>query len=342
MEIFDHKYNDIISIENLLDAWTEFLKGKRKKKDVQLFSFNLMDNIFKLHSELSNHTYRHRGYQAFNISDPRPRNIHKAAVRDRIVHHAVHRVLYPSFDKIFISDSFSCRIEKGTHKGINKFKKLFYKVSKNNTRNCWALKCDIKKFFDSIDHTILYQILKKRIPDKYILWLLKQIIVSFNKDAIQLSLFGEEQIIRGRGIPIGNLTSQLFANIYLNEFDQFIKHGPKIKHYLRYADDFVILDREKTYLINLIPKIERYLNRELRLFIHPNKLFIKTVSSGIDFLGWVNFPNHRVLRTTTKRRMYKRIIVSPNESTRQSYLGLIKHGNTYKVKVKFENLYQNI
>lgn len=198
MEIFNHKYDDIISVENLLNAWVEFLKGKRSKKDVQQFSLNLMNNIFELHADLSNYTYRHGKYQAFNISDPKPRNIHKATVRDRLIHHAIYRVLYPSYDRVFAADSFSCRLEKGTHKAIKRFNKLFRRVSKNNTKTCWVLKCDIKKFFDTIDHAVLFTILKQKISDPDILWLLKQVIVSFNKCSIQLELFDLPEANRER------------------------------------------------------------------------------------------------------------------------------------------------
>jgi len=136
------------------------------------------------------------------------------------------------------------------------------------------------------------------------------------------------------------LTSQLFANIYMNEFDQFVKHKLKIRYYIRYADDFVFMGISRTYLEDLIPKLENFLNKKLKLKVHPHKLFLKTVSSGLDFLGWVNFPHHQVLRTVTKRRMYKHIIKSPNEQTRQSYLGLIRHGKTFKIRKKLENLYE--
>src|SRR6266567_1213046 len=150
-----HTFEEIIGLENLLSAWKEFERGKKGRKDVQEFSMHLMDNIFSLHSELFNHTYKHGGYQAFKINDPKPRDIHKAKVRDRLLHHAIYRILYPFFDKTFIADSYSCRNEKGTHKAIKRFRTFANKVSKNNTKTCWILKCDIRKFFANIDHEIL-------------------------------------------------------------------------------------------------------------------------------------------------------------------------------------------
>lgn len=147
-----HIFNDIISVENLLVAWREFLRGKRRRRDVQKFGLNLMDNILALHSELAARTYRHGGYHAFKVNDPKPRDIHKASVRDRLVHHAIYRILYPYFDRKFIFDSFSCRKDRGTHKALNRFRQYSRIVSKNFTQTAWVLKCDIKKFFANIDH----------------------------------------------------------------------------------------------------------------------------------------------------------------------------------------------
>ncbi len=315
-----HKFEDIISIENLLEAWKEFIKGKKGKRDVQEFSLYLMDNILTLNVELFNHTYCHGSYQAFNISDPKPRNIHKATVRDRLLHYAIYRKLYPFFDRIFISDSFSCRIDKGTHKALNRFRSFAYRAGRNHTRTCWVLKGDIRKFFANIDHKILINILKQYIPDKDILWLLEEIIGSFYSFAPDI------------GLPLGNLTSQLLVNIYMNEFDRFMKHKLKAKYYIRYADDFAILSPNKQWLEELIPQIALFLRGRLKLGLHPDKTSIKTLASGIDFLGWAHFGDHRVLRTATKRRMLVRTREHPTMETLASCLGLLKHGNTFKIK----------
>src|SRR3989344_6289457 len=228
-----HNFKDIISLENLLVSYQEFLRGKRKRKDVAKFSLFLIDNILNLHRDLKNKSYIHGSYFAFKISDPKPRDIHKAKVRDRLVHHALHRILYPYFDKQFIFDSYSCRIKKGTLRAINRFRYFIRKVSQNNTKTVWILKCDIRKFFANIDHLILKNILERYIEDNGTRWLLAQVINSFNT---------KEKV--GIGLPLGNLTSQLLINIYMNEFDQFIKRKLKIKYYIRYADDFIILSRD--------------------------------------------------------------------------------------------------
>lgn len=331
-----HRFEDIVSLENLLEAWKEFVKGKRNKKDIQIFSLRLMSNIFSLHNDLIHHTYNHGSYQAFKINDPKPRDVHKATVRDRLLHHAVYRIFCSFFDKTFISDSYSCRNDKGTHKAIDKFHEYFYKVNKNNTKTCYVLKCDIKKFFASINHKILIEILQAYIPDKNIIKLVKMVIESFETNA-------------GKGLPLGNLTSQLFANIYLNKLDQFVKHQLKAKYYIRYADDFIILSEDYKWLKSQVLKINNFLTEELELHLHSNKVFIKTIASGVDFLGIIHFFDHRILRTKTKRKMFKKIF-RKNEDLQnkiiskeifnqglQSYLGILKHCNGYGItrKLKF-------
>jgi len=320
MKKFLGKYEDVISVENLLLAWEEFVKEKRSKKDVQEFQLHLMDNILALHAELANHTYMHGLYHTFNISDPKPRNIHKASVRDRLLHHTLHRALYPFFDRLFITDSYSCRNGKGTHKALNRFTSFGNRISKNHTKTCWALKCDIRKFFASIDHEVLINTLKKYIADERITNLLTNVIRSFETQ-------------RGKGLPLGNLTSQLFANVYMNEFDQFVKQTLKTKYYIRYADDFVFLSHKRAYLFEIQRCIAIFLTKQLKLSLHPDKVFLKTLASGVDFLGWVHFPDHRILRTATKRRMLKNTMRSDaSENTILSYLGMTRWGNAQKVR----------
>lgn len=239
MKIYKNIFNQIISPENLLISWDEFKKGKRHKPDVLDFEWNLEDNIFKLHKELPEKIYRHSDYVSFFINDPKRRHIHKASVRDRVLHHAVFKTLNPVFEPSFIHTSFSCRINKGTHKGIIALSKMLNKVSKNNTDKCFVLKCDIKKFFDTVNQKILNEIISKRIKDKDTLWLLDRIIEGYS------TKFSTS--LNKKGIPIGNLTSQLFANVYMNELDQFVKHDLKVKHYVRYTDDFVVVHSDVNY-----------------------------------------------------------------------------------------------
>jgi retron-type reverse transcriptase len=337
MRVWHSLYSEIITLEGVFKAWEEFSKGKKGKFDVALFERNLEDNLFVLYESLINKTYKHGGYKAFYIRDPKIRHIHKACVQDRIVHHLTSKVLERIFEPTFYNHSYSCRKGKGTHKAISTFIKLTRKASKNNTSPLYVLKCDIKKFFASVDHEVLLEILNKSIKDGDFIWLLDEIITSFKTEGV------------AKGMPIGNLTSQLFANIYMNPLDQYMKHKLKIKYYIRYADDFVILSRDKRYLENLIPIVKTFLEDELKLTLHPNKTEINNYYLGIDFLGYVIFPNFVVPRTKTKRRMfrkiYKQIAVYRRgqqtyeslSQTIQSYLGYLSHANAYHLSQDLKN-----
>lgn len=324
-----HDYKNIISIKNLCDAWTEFIRGKKSRKDVAEFSLNLSQNIYRLHEDLRTKIYRHGAYEAFSISDPKPRSIHKATVRDRLLHHAIYRVLYPYFDKKFIYDSYSCRQLKGTHRALNRFNDFVAQVSQSSSRTCWVLKCDVRKFFASIDQVTLTNIFKRHIGDADTVWLIERTIESFQSTG------------PGKGLPLGNLTSQLLVNVYMNEFDQFIKHRLKLRYYIRYADDFVIMHHDKNVLMEVLPKVQSFLDEQLKLSLHPDKVFLKTAASGVDFLGWVHFPHHRVIRTTTKKRMFKKINDSGQKpEVVQSYLGLLSHGDANTLKQRVAALQQ--
>jgi retron-type reverse transcriptase len=241
-------------------------------------------------------------------------------VRDRLLHHALYRQLYPLYDRVFIADSYSCRVGKGTHKALDRFRTFARKVSKNDTKTYWVLKCDIRKFFASVDQQILIKILSARIEDSRVLALTANIIESFNSGT------------PGKGLPLGNLTSQLLVNIYMNEFDQFVKHQLKAKHYLRYADDFVFLSSNRKELEMSLSYMLVFLRDQLGLELHPDKVSLATLASGIDFLGWVHFPDHRVLRTSTKRRMMRKIQeIDGEEQIVASYRGMLSHGNTKKI-----------
>ncbi len=320
----DGIFKDIISIENIFDAWREFIKGKQNKGDTQDFALDLEDNIFVLHHDLSDGTYTHGSYQQFRISDPKPRVISKASVRDRLLHHAIYRNLYPGFDKTFVYDSFSCRTGKGVHKAFARLVKVARKVSCGYVRPCWALKCDMRKFFDSIDHQILMNQLAERIDDNCLLGLLTNIIQSFSAS-------------EGRGIPLGNLTSQLFANIYMDPLDKFIKHRLKVKYYIRYADDLVLLDSDPSVLMGDFVEIAQFCRERLKLQVHPNKVFLRKLTWGIDFVGYVALPRHNRPRKKTVRRMLRHLTYQVKHNpirgrlSLPSYLGYLQHVNGYKI-----------
>lgn len=307
------------------------------------FETRLEQNVFQLQRELQSGAYSHGSYSAFTICDPKQRRIHKATVRDRIVHHAVFAALNPIFEPTFIAHSFSCRKDKGTHRGIDALEGMLRKVSKNATRPCYVLKCDIHHFFASVDHAILLGILEKKIKDEKLIKLLREIIGSFTS--------ADPALFERKGIPIGNLTSQLFANVYLNEFDQFMKHKLKVKHLIRYTDDFVIVSSDENYLRSLLPSISSFLEETLHLHLHPHKVSIRKFAQGIDFLGYIVLPHHRQMRLKTKRRMLRKLnekasAVSAgclsNEraaQSLQSYLGVLSHADCYRLSEDLRNQY---
>jgi len=299
----------------------------------------LEDNIFQLHQELTTKTYQHSYYTSFYVQDPKLRHIHKACVRDRVLHQAVFRILYPIFDQGFIFNSYSCRLNKGTHRAVKRLIKFTRKLSRNNYNNIFALKCDIKKFFASIDQNILLALIKQKIIERDAIWLINQVIRSFAK-------------AKNKGLPLGNVTSQLFANIYLNELDQFIKHQLKIKYYLRYCDDFVILAVSREDLVKLIYLIDSFLKQKLKLYLHSNKIIIRKYHQGIDFLGYVILPYYTVLRTKTKKRMLSRIKIRHEELEKniitkesfnqslQSYFGMLKLCQGHNIKRQILDKYK--
>jgi len=341
MKIYRHVFEKIISLESLFSAWNGFRKDKKNKKDILIFEWQLEQNIFQLHQDLKNQTYRHGPYTSFHITDPKQRHIHKATVRDRVLHHAIFAVLNPIFEPTFISHSYSCRINKGTHRGVDYLANILRKVSFNYRGPCFILKCDISKFFASVDHGILLNIISKRIKDDGAMWLIKEIIGSFYSD--QSNLFNK------KGLPIGNLTSQLFANIYLNEFDQFVKHELRIKDYLRYTDDFIVVSNNEEYLKKMLKSIKKFLEQKLQLKLHPDKISIKRFRRGVDFLGYIILPFYRLIRTKTKQRIFRKLKGRIKEykngtinqqtlgQSLQSYLGVLSHANTYELSQNLKN-----
>ena len=323
----------VICLKNLLAAWYEFKRGKTSKTAVQEFEFNLENNLFQLHQVLQEKAWFPAPYLDFYIRDPKLRHIHKATVLDRVFNQALFRQLYPIFDKHFIHDSYSCRHKKGTHAGVLRLERYIKQVSANYTRPAYALKCDVRKFFDNINHDILFELIKRKVKDEDILVIIKKILESF-------------QTTPGCGLPLGNVTSQLFANIYLNELDQFVKHTLKAKYYLRYCDDFIILDQNRGWLVEMIPKLDLFLEDSLQLKLHPKKIVLRKVSQGVAFLGYVVMPYHIVLRTKTKNRVVKKVKrlhreVLLGQTTQehfdaalQSYFGMLEHCHGKKIKQK--------
>lgn len=303
---------DIISIKALSEAWRKFSRGKKARKDVAAYQKNLREKLATLHALLAKGQYKHRTYQQFMIHDPKQRQIHKATVEDRIVHQAIVSAIEPLFEPRFIYDSYSCRVGKGTHAGVERLRTFLRQASRNNTQKVYVLKCDVRKYFASIDHEILLRLITRRVDDEDVLELIRTIILSHGAEA-------------GKGIPLGNITSQLFANIYLHELDWFMKQTLGIKQYVRYCDDFVVVSPDKDYLENLIQPIRQFLSQSLELDLHPTKVTIRSWQRGIDFLGHVLLPYATTLRDKTRQRMLARA----TEHNLTSYLGLCSHANAH-------------
>lgn len=323
-------FERIISKENIFAAWREFQRGKMRKEDVLAFSEHFEEHLLCLHADLVNGRYKHGPYTRFLIHDPKLRNIAKASVRDRVLHHAICRIITPSFDKAFVFDAYSSRKTKGVHRAIERFQSLAQKLSRNNTQTVWALKCDVRKFFDSVGHNRLLELCARRVRDDKVMALLTDILGSFETRP-------------DNGIPLGNLTSQLFANIYLDRLDQYVKRELRVKNYLRYTDDFVLLSRDREELERVLPLMRVFLSRDLGLELHPTKVFFRKWHQGVDFLGYGHFPHYRVLRTKTKKRMIRKLRnqrekfeagTIDEDGLRQtvaSYLGILSHSRNRKL-----------
>lgn len=308
-------FETITSAENLFDAWNKFRRGKGKRYDILNFEHCLEQNIFELQKDLRTGRYEHGQYTPFRICDPKQRQIHKAKVRDRLVHQAITNVIEPVFEREFIYDSFSCRKGKGTHSGGRRLRYFLEKTSWRGRRPAYALKCDIGKFFASVDHVKLLSLLSNRIADTETIKLLEKVIASFEYSP-------------GKGLPLGNLTSQLFANIYMHQFDFFAKHRLRQKYYIRYCDDFVIVDANRKHLVDLIEPIKQFLETELELQLHPRKITIRSFSQGVDFLGYISKPYCTLLRTQTKHRLLAKV----NHANLSSYLGVLSHSNSFELR----------
>ncbi len=328
-------FYDVICLENLFRAWRNFSRGKRDKRGIGEFELRVEENLFSLHEFLKSGNWTHDPYVQRKISDPKPRIIHIASVRDRVLFQATYQKLYQIFDKTFIHDSYASRNFKGTHAGVKRFEVFARKVSENHTKPAFVLKCDIRKFFDNIDHEILFDFIKGRIKDGRLLKLIWKIVSSFEASP-------------HKGLPLGNVTSQLFANIYLNDLDQLVKHELKQKYYIRYCDDSVMLSNDRDEIEKVVSTLRNYLKGNLKLELHPNKITIRKLRHGTDFLGYVSLPHYRVLRTKTKKRMLKRLRALANTIKTKdnlekilpiirSYLGMLSHCRSEKVVKRLKN-----
>ncbi|MBT4166253.1 hypothetical protein HOE04_04415 [archaeon] len=332
-------YYQIYDIKNLVLAFKKAKKGKTKRRYVKRFQRNLRENLLKLREELKNQTYEPCSLKTFLLRDPKTRKISKSAFRDRVIHWALCNFIVPIFEKSFIYDSHANQVGKGTLKAIERFDKFKRKVSKNNTKKCFVLKADIKHYFEKIDHDILIKIIIRKIKDRKVIWLIKRILSANN---------------RTKGMPLGNLTSQFFANLYLNELDIYVKHKLKAKYYIRYVDDFVILHESKEQLEEWKNKIDKFLKEKLKIELHPSKSNVLRLNGGINFLGFRIFYYHKLLRKSNLKnfdRKFNKLRIFFDEGIigREKALGFLEgwlaycsHANTHKYrKHLMKDFYRN-
>ena len=320
MKRHGYLFDKITSFENLLKASQKAQRGKRFKKSTAEFNLTLENELLMLQKDLRSRTYQIGAYKQFHIYDPKKRLISALPYRDRVVQHALYNVIEPIFDQSFIYDTYACRKDKGSHRAVSRF-------TKYSRKNKYALKCDIKSYFASIDHDILFEMIKKKIKGPDALWLIKLIIDSTPSP----------------GIPIGNLASQIFANLYLNSLDHYLKEKVKCKHYIRYMDDLIVFGNDKNRLNAVKDAIRKYLCN-LKLELHPNKSQIYLINKGTVFLGYKVYPTHRLVIGQNVKRLRKRIkkylkllkskLVTPQKiiCSIQSWLGYAIHADSFNLR----------
>lgn len=352
MKTYRHLYDKLCSYGNLYLAYKKARKGKTKKSYVVRFERNFKQSLLDIQHELINKTYKPKPLKKFIIRDPKTRKICKSAFKDRIVHHTVVNILEPIYEKIFIYDSYASRKGKGQHKALQRFDYFKRKTSKNgkklkgindNNYICgYVLKADIRHYFDNVDHQVLIKILRGKIKDENFLLLIRQILNNHLGN------------IKCRGMPLGNYTSQFFANVYLNELDYFIKHNLRAKYYFRYVDDLIVLHNSKSQLKIWKEEINKYVCNKLKLNLHPDKSRIIPLNKGIPLLGFRVFYHYKLLKKSNVRQIKKRVSewnglygdcehVSEKLSARiEGWLVHAQHGNTFRLRKKILNEFENL
>ena len=342
MKRHNNLWSDVIEFENLLLASRQAQKGKRFRDNVLAFNYNLERELAQLRHELQTKTYQPGTYRTFRVMEPKPRMISAAPYRDRVVHHALCNIIVPPFERTFIADTYANRVGFGTHRAL----KRFTHFARSHRH---ILQCDLKKYFPSIDHETLKHLIRRKLKCQDTLWLIDKIIDNSNEQEPVLHHFPGDDLItpltRRRGLPIGNLTSQFFANIYLNGFDHFIKEHLHISSYLRYVDDFALFSDDPDQLAAGREAIESYL-ADLRLKIHPIKSQQFTTHQGATFLGFRILPDRIRVRTENLRRAKRRIrrlqtgyakntvTLQQLSQSLQSWFAHLEAGDTWKLRQK--------
>jgi len=301
-----------LGLGSVWKAWFTFRKGKHMTDEMHKFQYHLEDNLLELCQDLNNGTYKHGQYRHFIVCDNKRRKISVSSIRDRVVHRLIYDYIVPLWDKTFIYDAWSCRKGKGLLGAIERTQEFLKSYPR-----AYIWRADIQKFFDNVDQRVLFELLKCRIRDRKALLLIREVLKSYNTHT------------EGVGMPIGNLTSQIFSNIYLNELDRFVKHNLKTKAYLRYGDDFILFEMDEKKLENMRTKTINLLSNELRLPIHTKNNLIFKAKHGLKFLGTELWSSGRRLSKRNKARIDNRL----NLRNTPSYHGVIsKHGGPKMLK----------
>jgi len=341
-KVFSNLYPQVCNFDNLYLAYRKARKGKRGRPPAASFEFSLEENLVQLREELTTKTYVPGPYVSFYIHEPKRRLISAAPFRDRVVHHALFNVMDPIFERRFIHDSYANRVGKGTHRALDRCTRFARKMP-------YVLQCDVKQFFPSVDHAILRRIIARVIVDEDVLWLVDRILdsgIGVLDEEYEMQWFPGDDLLaasRPRGLPIGNLTSQFWANVYLNEVDHFVKRELKCRHFIRYVDDMLLFADDRRTLHHwrqaLIEKLA-----EQRLVLHEGRAQVFPVTEGIAFLGFRVFPTHRRLKRAkgvSFQRRFKALqqqyvagefdLETLNASV-QGWVSHASHGNTYGLR----------
>jgi len=312
------KLPDSFSFANIYRCYLACRRNKRNTINALRFEISAEENVLRLERELKNRTYRPARSILFASRKPKLREIFAADFRDRVVHHVLVDHLERIYEPIFIHDSYACRKNKGTHAAVMRQQNFLRKISKNGKARAFYLQLDIKDFFTSIDKSVLFCLMKRKISDPGMLWLTEKILFHDPTESFLLrdseaivdkvpankSLFGKQNL---KGLPIGNLTSQFFANVYLNELDQFVKHVLKARYYIRYVDDFVLLSEDEEKLRMWQGEIEAFLSEKLLLRLHPKRRKLQPISNGIDFLGYIIRRDYILVRRRVVNNLKSRL-----------------------------------
>jgi len=374
LPLFDIQDKDKILID-LFQAYYDARKNKRNTINALKFEKHFEHNLFQLFDEITTSQYKPKPSICFIVNNPVKREVFAADFRDRVIHHLIYNYIAPAFEKTFVNDSYSCRKGKGTHYAIKRIDHFIRSCSENYQKDCYILKLDIKGYFMSMNKGLLFKKVKDELIKQkntlqfdlpLILYLVEKTI--FNDPTFHCHVKGLKSDWKGLpkdkslfhtkknyGLPIGNLTSQLFGNVYMNDFDHFVKGDLKIRYYGRYVDDFILIHNNKEYLKSLIESISNFLKANLKLQLHPHKIYMQHCNNGVKYLGAVIKP-HRIYSANRTKGNFYSAIEAQNKiardhkpsveeqaaflSSMNSYLGILKHYKTYKLRKKmiFKNL----